>query len=118
MTETETRSVRTRDGRTLCVRVGRGEAERSVLVMHGMPGSGLLYQRWSEDAAARGIRLVSYDRPGGMAGRARVRVAQLLIARSMYKLWPMTWASSAWGCGAGREEVRTRLRVRRCCPIW
>jgi pimeloyl-ACP methyl ester carboxylesterase len=64
MTETETRSVRTRDGRTLCVRVGRGEAERSVLVMHGMPGSGLLYQRWSEDAAARGIRLVSYDRPG------------------------------------------------------
>src|ERR1700730_17234968 len=62
--EAETRSVRARDGRKLCVRVGGGECERSVLVMHGMPGCGLLYRPWVEDAAARGIRLVSYDRPG------------------------------------------------------
>jgi pimeloyl-ACP methyl ester carboxylesterase len=62
--EAETRSVRARDGRTLCVRVGGGDCERWVLVMHGMPGCGLLYRSWVEDAAARGIRLVSYDRPG------------------------------------------------------
>jgi len=29
-----------------------------------MPGSSLLFGPWLEDAAARGIRLVSYDRPG------------------------------------------------------
>ncbi len=51
-------------GRELLVRVGAGDSERSVLVMHGTPGSGLLYGPWIEDAAARGIRLISYDRPG------------------------------------------------------
>lgn len=64
MTETEIVGVRARDGRMLCVRVGAGEPGRSVLVMHGTPGSGLLFRSWAEDAAARGIRLVSYDRPG------------------------------------------------------
>ncbi len=51
-------------GRELLVRVGAGDSERSVLVMHGTPGSGLLYSPWIEDAVARGIRLISYDRPG------------------------------------------------------
>ncbi len=64
MTEAETGVVRAGDGRKLCVRVGGGEFERSVLVMHGTPGCGLLYPRWIEDAAARRIRLVGYDRPG------------------------------------------------------
>jgi pimeloyl-ACP methyl ester carboxylesterase len=35
-----------------------------VLVHHGTPGSRLLYHTWVEDAQARGIRLISYDRPG------------------------------------------------------
>jgi pimeloyl-ACP methyl ester carboxylesterase len=62
--EAETRSVRARDGRELRVRVPGGDYERCVLAMHGMPGSSLLFGPWLEDAAARGIRLVSYDRPG------------------------------------------------------
>lgn len=33
-------------------------------MMHGTPGSSLLYGGWIDAAAARGIRLVSYDRPG------------------------------------------------------
>ena len=33
--------------------------------MHnGTPGSSFLYHRWVEDAESRGIRLISYDRPG------------------------------------------------------
>ncbi|MGH2914355.1 MAG: alpha/beta fold hydrolase [Solirubrobacteraceae bacterium] len=64
MPETETRCIRSPDGRTLHVRIARGNPGCSVLVMHGMPGSSLLYGNWIEDAAARGIRLVSYDRPG------------------------------------------------------
>ena len=64
MTRADTRSVEVSGGRALGVWVGAGDYERSVFVMHGMPGSGLLYRGWFEDAAARGIRLISYDRPG------------------------------------------------------
>ena len=35
-----------------------------VLAHNGTPGSRLLYDRWVEDAKSRGIRLISYDRPG------------------------------------------------------
>jgi pimeloyl-ACP methyl ester carboxylesterase len=35
-----------------------------VLAHNGTPGSRLLYDRWIEDAKSRGIRLISYDRPG------------------------------------------------------
>jgi pimeloyl-ACP methyl ester carboxylesterase len=35
-----------------------------VLMHHGTPGSRLLYHAWVEDAESRGIRLISYDRPG------------------------------------------------------
>jgi len=64
MTRADIRSVQVSGGRVLGVWVGAGDYERSVLAMHGMPGSGLLYRGWLEDAAARGIRLLSYDRPG------------------------------------------------------
>ncbi len=53
-----------RGGRELFVRVAEGDPERSVVMLHGTPGSGLLYGPWIEDAVARGIRLISYDRPG------------------------------------------------------
>jgi pimeloyl-ACP methyl ester carboxylesterase len=35
-----------------------------VLVHNGTPSSRLFYHAWVEDAHARGIRLISYDRPG------------------------------------------------------
>jgi pimeloyl-ACP methyl ester carboxylesterase len=35
-----------------------------LIAHHGTPGSRLLYRRWVDDAAARGIRLIAYDRPG------------------------------------------------------
>ena len=51
-----------------------------VIAHHGTPGSRLLYRRWVEDAAERGIRLIAYDRPGyggsdRHAGRAVADVA-------------------------------------------
>ena len=36
----------------------------TVFVLHGSPSSGMLYPPNVEDAAAHGLRLVSYDRPG------------------------------------------------------
>jgi len=35
-----------------------------VFTHHGTPGAGLLFDTWHVDAAVRGLRLVSYDRPG------------------------------------------------------
>jgi pimeloyl-ACP methyl ester carboxylesterase len=64
MTKVDIRNVQVSGGRVLGVWVAPGDYERSMLVMHGMPGSGLLYSGWLEDAAARGIRLISFDRPG------------------------------------------------------
>jgi len=53
-------NVTTPDGRTLVVREA-GDAEGfPILVHHGTPCLGLLYDGWVED----GVRLISYDRPG------------------------------------------------------
>ncbi|HEY7398768.1 MAG TPA: alpha/beta hydrolase, partial [Gaiellaceae bacterium] len=35
-----------------------------VIVHHGTPSSGLLYEKWTDDAAAKGIRLIGFDRAG------------------------------------------------------
>lgn len=58
------RSVITPDERTLCVREAGDPNGVPIFVLHGTPGSGLLYDVHVRDAEERGIRLVSYDRPG------------------------------------------------------
>ncbi len=59
----QTTTVRTADGRELCVELA-GAGARSVLVHNGTPNSRHLYRPWIEDAEARGVQLISYDRPG------------------------------------------------------
>jgi pimeloyl-ACP methyl ester carboxylesterase len=58
------RTVRTPDGRTLAVQESGDPAGRPVLVHTGTPNSRRLYGPHVRDAAARGLRLISYDRPG------------------------------------------------------
>ena len=58
------RAVRTPDGRTLAVEDAGDPAGRPVLVHLGTPNSRHLYGPWVADATARGLRLISYDRPG------------------------------------------------------
>jgi pimeloyl-ACP methyl ester carboxylesterase len=58
------RTVRTPDGRTLAVEDAGDPAGRPVLVHEGTPCSRHLYAPWVADAAGRGLRLISYDRPG------------------------------------------------------
>lgn len=62
--ETQTRTVRTPDGRELCVEIAGAQAERTVFVLNGTPNSRHLFGLWMEDAARRGVRLIGYDRPG------------------------------------------------------
>jgi pimeloyl-ACP methyl ester carboxylesterase len=58
------RIVSTQDGRQLHITEAGQLDGVPVLALHGTPSAGLLYVRWIEDAQARGIRLISYDRPG------------------------------------------------------
>jgi pimeloyl-ACP methyl ester carboxylesterase len=56
--------VRTADGRQLQVLEGGVPNGRPVLVHNGTPNSRLLYEPSVRLAEARGIRMISYDRPG------------------------------------------------------
>jgi pimeloyl-ACP methyl ester carboxylesterase len=57
-------TVTTPSGRALRVHTAGDPAGPTVFVLHGSPSSGMLYPPNVEDAAAHGLRLVSYDRPG------------------------------------------------------
>jgi pimeloyl-ACP methyl ester carboxylesterase len=52
------------DGRVLAVLEAGDESGPAVVAIHGTPGSGLIWRGLAEDAQARGIRLLAYDRPG------------------------------------------------------
>jgi pimeloyl-ACP methyl ester carboxylesterase len=60
----ETRTISASDGRDLCVETTRVDSGKTVLVQGGSPNSRHLYGPWIADADRKGIRLISYDRPG------------------------------------------------------
>jgi pimeloyl-ACP methyl ester carboxylesterase len=73
------------DGRTLAAVEDGDPAGAPVVVHHGTPGCRNLYAPRVRDAAARGIRLIAYDRAGygdsdRHAGRAVADVAQDIAA--------------------------------------
>jgi pimeloyl-ACP methyl ester carboxylesterase len=88
------RTARTPDGRTLAIEEAGDPAGRPVLVHNGTPNSRHLFAPVAADAAARGLRLIGYDRPGyggstpqpgrtvaDCAADVRVICAELGIAR-------------------------------------
>jgi pimeloyl-ACP methyl ester carboxylesterase len=58
------RTVKTADGRVLAVTEAGDPRGRPLLAHMGTPNSRLLYGPMADDAARRGLRLISYDRPG------------------------------------------------------
>jgi pimeloyl-ACP methyl ester carboxylesterase len=101
------RTVQTPDGRTLAVQENGDPGGSPVLVHMGTPNSRHLYPPVSADAAARGLRLISYDRPGyggstpnpgrtvaGCAADVRAICAALGIDRL-----------AAWGISGGGPHV-------------
>jgi pimeloyl-ACP methyl ester carboxylesterase len=60
----ETTMITTGDGRRLCVQSAGAADGRPIVVHHGTPGSRHLSDDWVAAAAADGVRLISYDRPG------------------------------------------------------
>jgi pimeloyl-ACP methyl ester carboxylesterase len=61
---TREHDVRLADGRTLRVQDSGATEAPTVVFFHGTPGCGLLHDRWLAAAAAAGLRLLAYDRPG------------------------------------------------------
>lgn len=62
--EVETRTISVGSGRELCVELAGDPRGNPVLVHNGTPNSRHLYGKWIADAENKGIRLISYDRPG------------------------------------------------------
>ena len=58
------RTVQTPDGRTLAVEEAGDPEGKPVLVHMGTPNSRHIYSPNAADAAAKGLRLICYDRPG------------------------------------------------------
>ena len=58
------RTIQTSDGRTLAIEEAGDPGGRPVLVHNGTPNSRHLFGPVAADAAARGLRLIGYDRPG------------------------------------------------------
>jgi pimeloyl-ACP methyl ester carboxylesterase len=98
------RTVTAADGRTLAVEEAGHPGGLAVLLHAGTPNSRELYRRHAEDAAARGLRLIGYDRPGyggssphpgrtvaDCAGDVRAICAELGIGRLL------TWGISGGG---------------------
>ena len=99
--------VRTADGRALAVEDAGDRDGQPVLVHMGSPNSRRLYARNVADATKRGLRLISYDRPGyggsapnpsrnvaDCAGDVRAICAQLGIDRL-----------AMWGISGGGPHV-------------
>lgn len=59
-----TASIRGPDGRELCVDISGEPGDQAIFALSGTPNSRHLYRGWTEDAAARGIAIIGYDRPG------------------------------------------------------
>jgi pimeloyl-ACP methyl ester carboxylesterase len=58
------RDLHLEGGRILRVLQDGDPGGHPVIVLHGTPGSRLLYRKHVEDATRRGLRLIGYDRPG------------------------------------------------------
>ncbi len=62
--KTNNRTISTDDGRKIQI-IEAGQPDGIPILVHtGTPSSRLLYHPWVKDAESRGIRLISYDRPG------------------------------------------------------
>ena len=110
-------SVTTSDRRTLTVREGGDLDGFPVLSISGTPGSSMLYEPHVRDAAERGIRPFSYDRPGyGGSTRHKDRnvadcaadIAAVCDALGVERF-------CVWGISGG--GARTRWLQPPCCPI-
>jgi pimeloyl-ACP methyl ester carboxylesterase len=112
----QTRHVETADGRRLRAEVA-GDGRRVVLSQVGTPNAGVLYHDWVQDAAGRGLTLITYDRPGyrgssGQPGRtvancaADVRRLSEVLGFERCVVWGFSGGGPhALACGALLDDL-------------
>jgi pimeloyl-ACP methyl ester carboxylesterase len=78
-------TITTADGRALRVSEAGDPRGRPIVAIYGTPSGGRIYEPHADDARARGIRLVAFDRPGyggsdPRPGRAVADVVEDVVA--------------------------------------
>jgi pimeloyl-ACP methyl ester carboxylesterase len=118
------RTVDGPDGRALRVVEAGDPGGVPVLIHHGTPGAGLIHDPWDADAAERGIRLVSYHRPGyGESARDAGRTVAAAAADAAAIADALgfdrfgTWGSSGGGPHALACAALLEGRVTACATI-
>ncbi len=113
----ETRTISVGSGRQLCVELAGDPDGKPVLVHAGSPNSRHLYGDWIADAVRKGIRLISYDRPGYggstvnpghtvAAGAADVRAIAEALGHDRLGIWGISGGGPyALACAALLPDV-------------
>jgi pimeloyl-ACP methyl ester carboxylesterase len=108
----ETRTIPVGNGRELCVELAGEPHGKPILVHTGTPNSRHLYGGWIADAEKKGIRLISYDRPGYggstahpahtvASGAQDVRVIAEALGHDRLGIWGISGGGPyALGCAA------------------
>jgi pimeloyl-ACP methyl ester carboxylesterase len=108
------RTVTTPDGRILAVQEAGDPAGRPVVVHLGTPHTRNLYGPHAADAAGRGLRLISYDRPGyggstPQPGRTyadcAADVRAICAALGLSRIAPYDAAGLDWFDGMGKDNA-------------
>jgi pimeloyl-ACP methyl ester carboxylesterase len=111
-------------GRELTVYDEGDPAGPVILVHHGTPAAGPPFSGWVQDAAARGARLVAYDRPGYGAstsssprtvGDASIDAASIMDALDVERF--VSWGVSGGGPHALACAALLPDRVAAACSI-
>jgi pimeloyl-ACP methyl ester carboxylesterase len=108
----ETKTVSVGGRRELCVEMAGEPDGKPILVHYGSPNSRHLYSKWIADAEKKGIRLISYDRPGYggstvdpghnvASGAQDVRAIAEALGHDRLGIWGMSGGGPyALGCAA------------------
>ena len=119
----ETRTISVGQGRDVCLEMAGDPQGHPVLVHNGTPNSRHLYGRWIADAAEKGIRLISYDRPGYggstadpghtvASGAQDVRAIVEAIGLDRLAIWGISGGGPyALGCAALLPDMAVAVAV-------
>src|SRR6188474_2308853 len=88
-----------RDGRNIEVRTAGPEDGEIVVFHHGTPGAGLPFRPLVESAATRGLRIVTYSRPGYGLSTADPGRKFINAARTQRPLGGTTFRNIGWSGG-------------------
>jgi pimeloyl-ACP methyl ester carboxylesterase len=117
-------SLRLSEGRSLKVSVSGPEQATPLFLHHGTPSDRTLYRPFAEAAAARGLRLISYSRPGyGGSSRQPGRIIADCVADTLAiveQLGAGRFYTAGWSGGGPHALACAALlsdRVLACATI-